>query len=240
MQFSIVYHLVELWLRDILKNMHLGTVAKKAAVKYPRLGPILFISGIQYFLAQLVTGQRFTPTYSLGRNTVSDLGNTTCGEFNGRMVCSPLHPLMNVSFFVLGLAMITGSLLLYNQFDISKGSRVGFSLFGIGGLGVLLVALFPENTIPVLHGIGAFLPFLLGNAGLVVIGYSLKLPEPVRLYTWLSGVAALIALIIYSSGHFIGLGEGGIERVVAYPQTLWMIVIGIFLLTNERKKLKRT
>ncbi len=213
---------------------------KKVAVNYPKLGPILFISGIQYFLAQLIVGQRFTPPYSLERNTISDLGNTSCAVLNSRMACSPLHSLMNVSFFILGLAMITGSLLLYNQLDMSKSSRVGFSLFGIGGLGVLLVALFPENTVPTLHGIGASLPFLLGNAGLVVISCTSDLSRSLRLYTRLSGVVALIALIIYSSGHFIGLGEGGIERVVAYPQTVWMVVIGVSLLINEKKKLKHT
>jgi hypothetical membrane protein len=209
--------------------MRLGKVVKRIAVNHPRLAPILFMSAIQYFLAQLATGQSFMPSYSLKYNTISDLGNTTCDVFNGRMICSPLHSLMNVSFCTLSIAMIIGSLLFYNRFDMHRSSRVGFSLFGLGGFGVLLVGLFPENTIPILHGIGAALPFLVGNIGVVVISYRLNMPKILRFYTLLSGIVALIALVLYTTSHFVGLGEGGIERVVAYPQTLWMIVIGVRL-----------
>src|SRR5580692_819385 len=99
----------------MLKVMSLGKVAKKAVKRYPSLAPLLFVSGIQYFLAQLVSGLKYTPTYSLKYNTISDLGNTTCATFSGLMVCSPLHSLMNISFFILGLTMITGSLLFYSQ-----------------------------------------------------------------------------------------------------------------------------
>lgn len=228
--------------RAMLKIMSISQVAKKAIVRYPRLGSILFISSVQYFLIQLFVGQRFTPSYSIKLNTISDLGNTTCAVFNGRMICSPLHILMNVSFFALGVAMITGSSLFYYQFATSRSSRIGFGLFGFSGLGVLLVALFPENTVSALHGIGAALPFLLGNVSLVLVGYRLHMPKFLRFYTLFSGVLALIALVIYSSGHFVGLGEGGIERIVAYPQTLWMIVIGVYLYSRSRKheELKRS
>jgi hypothetical protein len=33
----------------------------------------------------------------------------------------------------------------------------------------------------------------------------------------------------YASSHDLGLGEGGIERVVAYPQTVCLIVTGFYL-----------
>ena len=200
---------------------------------------MLFISASQYFLVQLIAAKSFMPAYSLKYNTISDLGNTTCAIFNGRMICSPHHALMNVSFFILGLTMIIGSILFYNEFENLMSNRVGFSLFAIGGFGVLLVALFPENTIPTLHGIGALLPFLFGNIGLVLISYRLKVPKLLRLYTLFSGIIALIALFFYGSGHYASLGEGGIERVVAYPQTLWMIIIGMyFFIISKRRGLK--
>ena len=49
----------------------------------------------------------------------------------------------------------------------------------------------------------------------------------------LSGSVALIFLAFYASSHFVGLGEGAIERVVAYPQTVWLIVLGIYVIASK-------
>lgn len=193
------------------------------------LGPLAFVSGIQYFVVQLLVGLRFSPGYSVANNTISDLGNTSCSRFNARLVCSPLHALMNGSFIVLGLTMVAGCYLLVGRFPRTRGTTIGFGLFALGGLGAILVGLFPENTVPALHGLGAALPFFFGNAGLVILGGSMVASRPVRALTVLAGAISLVALGVYVSGHFGALGEGGLERVVAYPQTIWMIAIGLYL-----------
>ena len=136
--------------------------------------------------------------------------------------------------------MITGSMLLCQRFKKSRNVIVGFTLFAIGGAGTALVGIFPENTVSVLHGIGAALPFLIGNVGVVILGFSLEVPKIFRIYTVLSGSIALLALVVFTSGHYIGLGEGGLERVVAYPQTIWMIILGLYSLaqlTNTPKQI---
>ena len=202
-------------------------------MRHARLGAIFYVSTLQYFLVQLLVSLRWSPPFSLSRNTISDLGNTTCGKFNGRNVCSPLHSLMNVSFVVLGLAMIGGSLLVCRYMPTTKFQAVGFVSIAIGGVGAVMVGIFPENTIPALHGIGAALPFLIGNIGLLILGFSLGGPVALRIYTVLSGSVALIFLAFYASSHFVGLGEGAIERVVAYPQTVWLIVLGIYVIASE-------
>ena len=139
---------------------------------------------------------------------------------------------MNISFLTLGITMITGSLLLCQSFRKSRNAMVGFTLFAIGGAGTALVGIFPENTVSALHGIGAALPFLIGNVGVVILGFSLEVPKILRIYTVLTGSIALAALGVYASGHYIGLGEGGLERVVAYPQTIWIIILGIYSLAQ--------
>ena len=208
--------------------------------RFPRLGPWLYVSAIQYFVVQFLVAIRFEPTYSVARNTISDLGNTTCDKFNGRPVCSPLHSVMNISFVVLGLAMITGSTLVYCAFAGRRAAAVGFLGFGLGGLGAVLVGLYPENTVPAFHGLGSALPFVIGNAGIVVLGVSLDAPRWLRRFTITIGCAALVGLAFYSSSQFLGLGEGGIERVVAYPQTVWMVVVGLYLLTRSRRLARST
>jgi hypothetical membrane protein len=198
-----------------------------------RLGAILYVSTLQYFLVQLLVSLRWSPPYSVSRNTISDLGNTTCGKFNARYVCSPLHSLMNVSFVLLGLAMIGGSLLVSRNVPATRARVVGFTAIAVGGVGAVTVGIFPENTIPAFHGIGASLPFLVGNIGLLVLGLARGGLGALRFYTVLSGSVALIFLVPYAVGQYIGFGEGGIERVVAYPQTVWLIVLGVYLIVTK-------
>jgi hypothetical membrane protein len=198
--------------------------------RFPGLGPGLYILSVQYFAVQAVVALDWSPPYSLARNTISDLGNTRCGIYGSRLVCSPLHGVMNASFILLGLTMTLGSLLMLRRFPGSRAAQVGLAAMAISGIGVLMVGAFPENSVPALHGTGAGITFLVGNAALIVLGYALKLPASLRFYSFLSGIVALVALGCFASGHYLGLGEGGAERVVAYPQTAWLIVVGLYLL----------
>ena len=208
----------------------------RALGEHAPIGAYLYVSSIQYFVAQFVVALRWSPAYSFGRNTISDLGNSACGRFNGRYVCSPLHTLMNISFIVLGLTMIVGSEVLRRSTPPTKARRFGFRCLAVAGLGVVMVGIFPENTVSALHGLGAALPFSVGNLGVIVLGLSLELPRALRLLTLILGALAVVAMVFYASSHYLGLGEGGIERLVAYPQTVWMIVLGAYLLTKGRQR----
>jgi hypothetical membrane protein len=200
------------------------------ARQHPRWGPALYVLSIQYFVAQFIVARRWSPPYSLSRNTISDLGNTACGPYGARFVCSPLHGVMDASFVLLGVTMALGSAFLLRQADRGRGTTTGLALMAVAGIGAVMVGLFPENSVPEIHGVGAALSFLLGNAGITVLGWSLSLPAALRLYSFLSGGIALVALGFFVSEHYLGLGEGGLERVVAYPQAVWLIVVGVALL----------
>lgn len=201
-------------------------------MKSRRLGPVLYVSSIQFFAVQVVVALRWNPPYSLSRDTISDLGNTACGTFNGRFVCSPLHGLMNASFVALGVAMAAGSVLISRQLARSRAATVGLAAMAVSGTGVIIVGIFPENSIPAFHGLGAAIPFTVGNAALIIVAAAPIMPLAWRVYSFLSGMLALLALVYYASGHYLGLGEGGIERVVAYPQTVWLIVTGLYMLSR--------
>lgn len=200
---------------------------------YPKLGPILYVVGIQYFAVQLLAALRWSPPYSISRDTISDLGNTACGTWNGRYVCSPLHDLMNWSFIVLGATMIAGSVLIFRHFAKGRAAAAGFAAMTASGFGVVMVGFFPENSVPALHGLGTAIPFVLGNIALFVLALTLEMTAPLRAYSFLSGAVALLGLAAYASNHYLGLGEGGIERVVAYPQTICLAVIGCYLIAKS-------
>lgn len=137
---------------------------------------------------------------------------------------------MNASLIVLGISMTAGSILISRQFAKSRAAITGFAAMAISGTGVIIVGIFPENSIPAFHGLGSAIAFTVGNAALIIIAADPTIPVVLRLYSFLSGTLAVLALAGYSSSHYLGLGEGGIERVVAYPQVVWLIVVGLFLL----------
>ena len=201
--------------------------------RHPSLGAWLYVASVQFFVVQFLVALRFSPGYSVTDNAISDLGNTTCGDWNGRYVCSPAHAWMNISFVVLGLTIMLGSALIQPAFTASRATALGFGFFAFGGFGTVLVGLFPEDRVAWLHGLGAALPFLVGNVGLVLLGRSLAAPSWLRSYTMLSGGVALLALVLYVAGASMGLGDGGVERIVAYPQTVWQIVLGAYVLRQR-------
>ena len=200
---------------------------------YPKLGPVLYVAGLQYFAVQLLTALRWSPAYSISRDTISDLGNTACGTWNGRYVCSPLHDLMNWSFIVLGATMMAGSVLIFRHFAKGRMAAAGFAAMTASGFGVVMVGFFPENSVPALHGLGTAIPFVLGNIALFALALALEMTVLMRAYSFLSGAVALLGLAAYASSHYLGLGEGGIERVVAYPQTICLAVIGCYLIAKS-------
>ncbi|HET7319974.1 MAG TPA: DUF998 domain-containing protein [Candidatus Saccharimonadales bacterium] len=214
-------------------------VRKRLAVftdKYPLVGPVVWMLGIQYFMVQAVVAAAWkAPGYSWAHNLISDLGNTACGPYSGRYVCSPDHVLMNASFIMLGVTMALGAGLIYQEFRKSTGSFLGFSLMGYAGIGTLLVGLFPENTIPPMHVLGAIFGLLIGNISLVVLALVLKTVRPgLRLYTFLSGMFSIVAFALFSLHIYLGLGAGTMERLVSYPQTFWLILFGLYTSHSHR------
>lgn len=200
---------------------------------YPLIGPTFWILSVQYFITQWLVAQAWQPPYSWRFKTISDLGNTVCGMYADRFVCSPYAAWMNASFIVLGAAMIAGAGLIYQEFRQTRLSAVGFSAMAIAGAGTIMVGLFPENQPGPWHELGASLPFVIGNIGLVILGFALPLGRKIKWYTLLSGVIALIALALFAIQLYGNLGIGGLERVLAYPQTVWLIVFGIYMTRNR-------
>lgn len=207
--------------------------------RFPLLGPIVWILCAQYFAGQIIAAAAWAPAYSWGTNLISDLGNTACGPYSGRFVCSPLAGLMNASFIMLGITMAAGALLIYQEFRESRASLAGFSLMALAGIGTIFVGAFPENTISFMHNLGAFLALVVGNISLVVLALALKrVRRSFRAYTFASGVVTLVAFSLFYSGTNLGLGQGGMERLVSYPQTLWLTLFGLYM-TGTRVRANR-
>lgn len=204
--------------------------------RYPFIGPTLWILSVQYFVVQIIVAMGWEDQYNYLHNTISDLGNNKCGNYAGRFVCSPLHNLMNLSFIILGVFMAIGSFFIYQEFIRRKYIFLGFSFLSIAGIGLIIVGIFPENSFNSLHSIGAFLPFFFGNLGIVILGLFLRAPRLLRIYSICTGALSLVAFAFFISHRYFGVGEGGMERLAAYPQAIWLIVLGIY--TSKKHTLK--
>lgn len=207
--------------RPAISRVRLGVL------RFAAVGPIMWILSIQFFVVEVVVANAWkSPAYSWRINSISDLGATRCGQFDGRYLCSPLHGIMNSSLVVFGITMTVGSMLTYRRL---RNGRAAFAMMTLAGLGPLLVGVFPETSIFWAHLVGQDLAFMFGNIAQIVFSFTLSEPLWLRRYSRISGATALVALFLFLSHHRFFLGLGGMERVVAYPLVIWLIVSGVYV-----------
>jgi hypothetical protein len=51
----------------------------------------------------------------------------------------------------------------------------------------------------------------------------------------LLGLATLVAMVLFASNTYLGLGAGGMERMIVYPVLLWSIGLGGHMMAIEEK-----
>jgi hypothetical protein len=205
-----------------------------------RVGAYLWILCLQYFVAEAISIFAWPGHYSLRSNYISDLAAIECGDVTTgltrglEIVCSPLHAVMNASFLLQGLLIVSGTALVWQVFPKGVFFVVALLLIGASGVGVFVVGLAPEDAAPGLHFLGAIENFIYCNAGMAVMGVAILRGQGtlqrVGLITLAAGVVGLTAIGFLASGVFLGLGVGGMERLVAYPFPLWLAGIGVLLL----------
>lgn len=205
-----------------------------------RIGAVVWICAVQFFVMQAVVQSAWTSPFSLIRNYISDLGNTACGPYpagSARYVCSPWHAAMNASFGVQGLLIAAGVLLLLRAFPVGVARAAGAFCLVVGGLGNIAVGAFPENVNFEYHALGAAAILILGNLGMIPLGLALaragRHPGLANSAIFL-GVAGLLAMGLFVSGHSLGIGVGGMERIAAYALPVWMIAAGISFAQDAR------
>jgi len=190
-----------------------------------RTGGVLFaVAAAQFVVVMAVVQQRYA-NYSLSQNYISDLGGAH----------SPWALLFDASVILLGLLTILATLLAWNAFDDRPSRAFGLFLLMVAGAGAVGVGVFPETT-PVLNGgahvIASDVAFLGAGLAFLVLSFAMRNPPHWHFsssYTLLSGLVVLIAIGLFLSGTYLGLGPGGTERLIVAPVLLWGIVVGVHL-----------
>ncbi|MGD0638502.1 MAG: DUF998 domain-containing protein [Nitrososphaerales archaeon] len=190
-------------------------------------GLLLFAGGAQFILA-LTVAEALFPGYSVSGNRISDLGadcNPSCA------IIQPSATFFDASVFLLGLAGLAAGYLIY-----SSRYRVLGSLMTLASLGAMGVGVFPETTGD-LHVLFSFLAFFF--TGLAAFASYRIVRRPLSFLSAALGAVTLVALGLYAAGVYLGLGPGGMERMVAYPAVIWVIGAGANLMggsSTERPK----
>jgi hypothetical membrane protein len=104
-------------------------------------------------------------------------------------------------------------------------------LLASSGVGAIGVGVFNEDYVPEVHAFFALLAFLFGN--LAVIYSSKMVRSPLSYLFILLGLIGLLALILLGGNTYLGLGAGGMERMVFYPAMFWALGFGAYMLAEE-------
>jgi hypothetical membrane protein len=206
-------------------------VADILSLKSRRWGGALWVGCLQFFVAEAIAAADFSGAYSFRRNYISDLGAVGCGAG-----CSPLNALMNASFVLQGVLIVTGTAVVWALFPRGALSWLALGLVAASGLGVALVGLAPEDSAPGWHYLGAAENLLFCNVGAALFGVALLHEGQARAAGRLSlafGLIGLAGLAGLAVGHDFGLGAGGVERVAAYPFPLWIAGMGAWLIARD-------
>ena len=157
------------------------------------------------------------PGYSVSENYISELG---VGPTTPRVI-------FIVALVMFGLMTLVASFILRQK---EPKSRLWLML-GISAIGAIGVGVFDMDNFDVLHAISALLAFLFGNLAAIYSSKSVR--PPVSYLFVMLGLIGLSSLLLLGAEADLGLGLGGIERMVFYPAMFWVMSFGTYLLAEE-------
>ncbi len=187
-----------------------------------RAGTLLFLGIVQFaFFLQL--SEVYYPGYDVSSDVISDLG-ATCRSG----ACTFVHPsseIFNASVSLLGLLLLGASYLLWKGY----GSNALAPFVALSGVGTIGVGVFNESF-GWIHVFFSAITFL--STGIQAILVFRVVKAPMSYFSMAAGVATLGAAALYGTKTYLGLGQGGMERMVVYPVLLAGIGFAGYLLSS--------
>jgi len=169
-------------------------------------------------LMGIITGEALYPGYHTGEDTISDLAwrEPSATIFNAAMI--------------VGGVMYSLTAILLRHAGLTRSVTVPAFLMGVGGVGV---GIFPVYT-GTPHYIAALMAF--GGGAFTALMAGRTADPPFKHISLALGTISLVSLVLFSvvwrNGPFGPLGEGGMERWVAYANMIWAIGFGGYLMNS--------
>ncbi len=168
---------------------------------------LVLMIGLMQFAIFLLVAEFLYPGYSNSQNYISDLG----------VGPEPSRAVFTVSVIIFGaLALIAGY--LYRSVPKYRWFGVMMIIGGVGGIGV---GLFNEDTGSA-HVLFSFIAFFFSAIAAMLSSKTQKVPLSV--FSVVLGTMSLAALVLLATNEYLGLGVGGMERMIFYPILLWGLV----------------
>lgn len=183
-------------------------------------GLLLLTAGATILMGIITAEAVYPDIYTTHDNEVSDLGATRPPD---SIIHEPSASIFNVTMLVSGAMILVGAGMLGARFG-ARGVTISVGLLGLGVLGV---GIFPGDKAP-WHGLFAMLAFTSG--GVAAILSARVQAAPLRFVSIFLGAVALASLVVAMAQDatplWDHLGDGGIERWIAYPVVLWLVAFG--------------
>jgi hypothetical membrane protein len=207
-----------------------------------KIAGALFFVGAVVVIMGIVLAEIFYPGYNVSSNFISDLG-AFCRIQGGQYVCQinqPSSTIFNGCNVVFGVLVLLGSYFAYRTFR----NRLFTILLVLTGIGITGVGIFPENVLGgTPHHIVSQMIFIFGGLS-AIAAYRIE-RSPMNYFSVIMGVVTLAFWSFLewgflklmegtTSSNYLGLGVGGIERVVAYPLLLWVVGFGGYLMGSSQ------
>jgi len=192
----------------------------------------LFLVAVTQFILSITIAEALYPGYSVADNYASDLG------------IGPSSIIFNSSAFLLGLLIAIGTYFLRHASNL-KTVNILLFLMAIGAMGVGIIT----KDFTVAHGAVSSATFFFG--GLSALSSARALKKPLSLMSIALGVMTIGALalfslgiitsgsltsnIAYDSNFYLGLGPGGMERMIIYPALMWLAAFSGHLATQREE-----
>ncbi len=178
-------------------------------------GSLILIGAAQFVICMIVA-ETLYHGYSTAGNYISDLG------------VGPSALIFNSSIFILGLLAAVAAYFLFRVY----GRNPLPILILLAGIGAMGVGAFTEHT-GMLHTAVSLVAFLFGGFS-AIAAYKIA-SSPLNYLSVIMGLFALVALVLFGTNNYLGLGNGGMERMIAYPILLWAVTFGGNLIAREEK-----
>jgi len=176
---------------------------------------LLMLLGALELLFLVHLAEILYPNYSVSQNFISDLG----------VGPQPSNAIFTIAIIVFGLLIMTSVYLLGGP-----AWEVPILVF-LSGIGTIGVGIFNEHWGDI-HLVFAAIAFGLGAMAALVSSRTVKGPLSVVFATL--GLIGLAALGLQATKTFLGLGVGGMERMIYYPAMFWVLIYGVYLMSIEK------
>lgn len=170
------------------------------------------------------------PNYSVNSNYISDLG-TTCPSSGAACYLPPAWWVFNASEVIFGILIAVAAYYFYRAYRY----RPAAAMIAIAGLALIGVGVLNESFSP-WHSLFSLVTFIFAGLSAIVTFRFQK--APLSYISVILGVVSLAALILYvpdggAFGTTLGIGPGGLERLIVYPVLMWSIGFGGHLIAQE-------